>query len=117
MDGLYREFGELLRARRKSAGLTQSQVAERVGLQRTSITNIEKGRQHVLLHQLILLAAAVGATPEELLPRQQAALEDLVSASTLVTLRRDNPEEDLAVLRQALNSSHVASQNPEAAIR
>jgi len=29
MEGFYREFGEILRARRKSAGLTQSEIAER----------------------------------------------------------------------------------------
>ena len=51
-----------------NAKLTQEIVAGRVGLSRTSITNIEKGRQHVSLHLFLYLASAVGAHPTELLP-------------------------------------------------
>jgi transcriptional regulator with XRE-family HTH domain len=70
MDQLYREFGRLLRQRRRSARLTQDDVADRVGLARTSITNIEQGRQHVSLHMLYELADAVGAGAHELLPEK-----------------------------------------------
>ena len=65
---LYRRFGELVRQHRLDAALTQEEVGKRVGLSRTSITNIEKGRQRVLLHQLYELAAAILATPDMLLP-------------------------------------------------
>ena len=68
MEQLYREFGRALRARRKQAGLSQDDVAQRVGMSRTSITNIEQGRQHVSLHVLYDLAGAVGTTPGDLLP-------------------------------------------------
>jgi transcriptional regulator with XRE-family HTH domain len=86
VDLLYQEFGRLLRKSRKEAKLTQGAVAERVGLSRTSITNIEKGRQHVLLHQLFLLASAVGVEPTELLPHGSAALDELLSARALRAL-------------------------------
>jgi transcriptional regulator with XRE-family HTH domain len=66
MDHLYREFGRVLREKRKSAGFTQDHVAARIGLSRTSVTNIERGRQHVTLH--VLYADAIGAKPMELLP-------------------------------------------------
>ena len=39
-----------------------------VGLTRTSITNIEKGRQKVLLHQVYDIARALGTTPTSILP-------------------------------------------------
>ena len=65
---LYRRFGELVRVYRHAARLTQEEVAKRVGLSRTSITNIEKGRQKVLLHQFYDLAAAINTTPARLLP-------------------------------------------------
>jgi transcriptional regulator with XRE-family HTH domain len=68
MDHLYREFGRVLREKRKSAGFTQDHVAARIGLSRTSVTNIERGRQHVTLHVLYALADAIGAKPMELLP-------------------------------------------------
>jgi transcriptional regulator with XRE-family HTH domain len=108
MDGLYEEFGLRFRKRRNDAGLTQSQVAERVGLTRTSITNIERGRQHIVLHQLFLLASAVGTKPEELLPDTKPALETLVSAQTLKALRGSENTEDLAVIAQVLKKAQAS---------
>ena len=94
MDLLYKEFGRLLKTSRKQAGLTQGQVAERVGLSRTSITNIEKGRQHILLHQLVLLASAVGRQPAELLPMEAPALEELLSPRALKALPENAVDRD-----------------------
>lgn len=68
MDDIYKEFGRLLKARRTGARLTQDALATKVGLVRTSITNIEQGRQQISLQTLYQLADAVGATPQDLLP-------------------------------------------------
>lgn len=65
---LYNEFGAQLKKARRSAKLTQERLADQVGLSRTSITNIEKGRQHVTLHVLFLLAGALRIKPKDLLP-------------------------------------------------
>ena len=72
---LYLEFGRLLREARTAADLTQQEVAGRVGLTRTSITNIERGSQHISLHQLFLLANAVGRNPTDLLPSDAVDLK------------------------------------------
>jgi transcriptional regulator with XRE-family HTH domain len=118
MNGLYEEFGLRFRKRRNAVGLTQSQVAERVGLTRTSITNIERGRQHIVLHQLFLLASAVGSKPEDLLPDAEPALEKLVSASTLEKLRGTENTEDLAVIAQVLKKAQASPpQRKEPATR
>jgi len=77
VDRLYRQFGNRLRESRLDAKLTQDEVAERVGLKRTSITNIECGRQHIALHQLFLLADAVGVGPIDLLPDNETAMQEL----------------------------------------
>lgn len=69
---IYQEFGLRLRNARRAAKLTQEGLAQRVGLSRTSITNIEKGRQHASLHLLFYLAAAVGVEPAELLPQKES---------------------------------------------
>ena len=97
MAALYKEFGSALRRRRREAKLTQQQVAERVHLSRTSITNIEHGRQHVALHQLFLLASAVGCQPEELLPGESVSLEDLLPPAALAELAEDEEGRDFAV--------------------
>jgi transcriptional regulator with XRE-family HTH domain len=108
VEGLYRAFGRALKSARTDAGLTQREVAQRVGLARTSITNIERGTQHISLHQLFLLASAVGARPEELLPDEHLSLEDLVPARALRDLRAEDDERDFAV--RVLRQDHGVSQ-------
>ena len=48
--------------------MTQFRLGMLVGLSRTSITNIEKGRQHVSLHHVYRIADALGIAPDKLLP-------------------------------------------------
>jgi transcriptional regulator with XRE-family HTH domain len=103
VDGLYRQFGRHFREARKEAGLTQEHVAERVGLTRTSVTNIERGRQHISLHQLYLLAAAVGRQPAELLPDHDRGVDELLPQRALKDLQQDAEGLDFAtrVLRKS----------------
>ena len=51
--------------------MTQSKLGDLVGLSRTSITNIEKGRQHVALHQVFAIASALRVSPSALLPSEE----------------------------------------------
>lgn len=64
----YEDFGRRLAQLRRAAGLSQQALGERVGLSRTSIVNVEKGRQRVPLHMLVEFAAALGVEPINLLP-------------------------------------------------
>jgi DNA-binding XRE family transcriptional regulator len=68
VDGFYERFGRRLREMRKGAELTQDQVASRLGVNRTTLVNIEKGRQRVALDQVIELANILGCDAAELLP-------------------------------------------------
>jgi transcriptional regulator with XRE-family HTH domain len=72
-ETFYVELGRRVRQARERAGLTQDVLAARVSLSRTSVTNIERGRQKVLLHTLCGLAEALGVAPVALLP--EAALK------------------------------------------
>ena len=63
----YEEAGRLVFKARRGR-LTQDELARRVALTRTSITNIEKGRQRVMLHTLAQIAEALGTTVSKLLP-------------------------------------------------
>jgi transcriptional regulator with XRE-family HTH domain len=49
--------------------VSQADLAAAVGLTRTSISNIEKGRQKMLVHTFLDIARALGIEPLELLPR------------------------------------------------
>lgn len=67
-DDLYRAIGERVRDARSGVGLTQEGLGEVVGLGRTSITNLEQGRQHISVMTLYRLASALGMNPADLLP-------------------------------------------------
>lgn len=68
MDNLNQRFGTLLQEKRKERKLTQEELARRIGLGRTSVTNIEKGRQPVTLQLLFDLAKVLALSPADLLP-------------------------------------------------
>lgn len=67
MDDFYERLGGRIRAIRKAHGVTQEQVAERLQLNRTTIVNIERGRQRLAVHQLVELASVLGCEPAALL--------------------------------------------------
>ena len=68
----YKEFGKTLKNLRRNVEITQSELSQRVGLSRTSVTNIEKGRQKVPLHFLYIFASALGVEPSDLLPKKDS---------------------------------------------
>jgi len=48
----YRRLGRAVAKRRDELGLTQGEVAEKLGLSRASLANLENGRQRIMVHQL-----------------------------------------------------------------
>ena len=55
-------YGEVLRDRRKALGITQKELAERVGRERSYISRLEKGETDLQLSSFIRIAAALGIT-------------------------------------------------------
>lgn len=68
IEHVYEELGERIKAARVGLGLTQTEVSQRVGLTRSSIANIEAGRQRAMIHTLMHIANALEASLAELLP-------------------------------------------------
>src|SRR5688500_1373613 len=56
-----RQLGGLIRAARRHHGLTQAQLAERLGTSEGDVARIEQGDQEVSLELLGRLAAALGS--------------------------------------------------------
>ena len=87
-EQVYKAFGAQVRSRREVLGLTQLQLSKKIGLTRGSVANIEAGRQSVLLHQFLDIAAALQQTPEQLLPTrteiQQPTREQLKMPESVV---------------------------------
>ncbi len=76
-DDVYVALGGLIRSRRARVEMTQDELARRVGMTRTSITNIERGRQKVQLHTLYDIAAALEAPVQDLLPPAKVDAESI----------------------------------------
>jgi len=64
----YAAFGRMLSEARRKKRISQEMLADELGLSRTSITNIEKGRQPVQLYSLYVIARLLGTDVKELLP-------------------------------------------------
>jgi transcriptional regulator with XRE-family HTH domain len=69
-SNLYQQIGKQIQELRRKKGITQSKLADSLALNRTSITNIEKGRQKILVHTLWDLADALGVPLKNLLPEE-----------------------------------------------
>jgi transcriptional regulator with XRE-family HTH domain len=65
---LYEAIGAEIRKRRTELGMIQTQVADAAGVLRTSIANIEAGRQKAPLHVLYRMCAALGLDMPAILP-------------------------------------------------
>ena len=87
-DGV-RRFGADLRDRRRAAGLSQVAVAGAAGVGRSTLINLEQGRQDVRLSNALAIAEALGA-----------ALTIVDEARELTERRRARAEEDFKLARR-----------------
>lgn len=63
---IYVAFGDAIKAARLALEMRQEELGAKVGLTRTSIINIEQGRQRVLLGDIFHFAKALRMKPQKL---------------------------------------------------
>lgn len=101
------ELGQRLRQAREQAGLSQGQVARKLGLHRPAVSEIEAGRRKVSAEEISRLAELydvslswlVKSTPEEVDPSVELA------ARALAKLKKHDLDRVLALLRTLRRSS------------
>lgn len=97
----YEQVGVLLKSARQSAGLTQEQLADGLGLTRASVANLEAGRQRVPVHTLLAAADVVGVELTTLLPSmRQQAMEPQLRGVT-----RSTPGSHVEMLRNLIHTA------------
>jgi len=69
-DYLNEELGRRIRSAREGK-MTQAALGDHIGLSRTAVTNIECGRQRLLVDQLVEIARALQVSASDLLPPPQ----------------------------------------------
>lgn len=63
---IQRAFGQAVRARRETLRLSQEEVAQRAGLHRTYISDVERGARNVALNTIARLADALSVSVVDL---------------------------------------------------
>lgn len=71
MTTIHELIGARIRETRKSRGIRQEELAERLGLTRTSISNYERGVQTLTVEGLYALCGVLNIQPHALLPNAE----------------------------------------------
>lgn len=87
-EKLHAALGKKIRELRQSSGLTQAELADRIAISRTSLTNVELGRQRVLVDQLYKMADVLNTRPQDLLPQPS----EIIGTSTVSSAEEPLPE-------------------------
>ena len=72
--GPKRAFGAVLRECRKKAGISQEQLAEKAGLDRSFISLVERGIQSPNIVVLLRIAEVLGIAASEVIARTECAI-------------------------------------------
>lgn len=88
---VYAQLGKQIREARIEAGLRQEDLARYIGMTRSSVANIETGRQHISAYTLLSIHGLLGITFDGLAPDPERRV-DVAARGRLVaeneTLRR-----------------------------
>src|SRR5262245_37572344 len=96
----YVSVGKKVKQARENNSYTQEELAAKVSLSRTSITNIELGRQQFMAHTLIEIAIALSVPPASLLPEINTKFAD-----TLDEKLKDLPPNERRWIKSSLKKS------------
>ena len=80
-SNFYAVLGERIRIARKGKNLDQSSLAQAVSLTRTSIINIEKGRQRPSIYQLWMMAQILEVPITDLFPSTRCSHSPVMNTS------------------------------------
>lgn len=93
VEWMYPRVGIRIRQAREARGMTQERLAQLAGLTRTSVVNIERGRQKVMLHTLYAMAEGLRVSVADLVPSPaEASVEEQLRADPVA-------QDDPSVLR------------------
>ena len=113
-DRLYELVGRKVREKRERLEKTQDELARSIDLTRTSITNIERGRQKVPLHHLLRIASALGEELRDLIPTKAELDTRPMVPVTIDGKEHQVPPEAASFIRRHIQVSEQQPQSIEA---
>ena len=103
---------------RKASGISQTEMAERLGMSRTAYRNLEKGDTRLISETMEKIAAVLDRTPEELVLGYEPSAKDSRRVADIrneyVSMQKDiemKHQEEIAALKTQISllTDHVAS--------
>ena len=114
IDKFYGKLGErirMARERNRASKLSQGELGKMIGLSRTSIVNIEKGRQHVQIHTLAQIAQLLKVNTLDLIP---SFTSDPINLPTEITSKMTSEElPSVANILKLITEENGNGQNQE----
>lgn len=104
-DALYKSIGERIKTRRARHGITQIDLARKVGLSRTSIANIEAGQQNAPIHVLYDICLNLGLQPNELLPSMEEIYRTPMEVANAIALEMVSDGTNLSLAANVLSKA------------
>lgn len=103
----YYEIGQRIRKNRKALGLSQEELAEKIGISSTHMSHIETGNTKLSLPVLVSISAALEVRTDELLFEEKTAtrgegLNDILAALD------DCSSKELSIIREIVKASKAA---------
>lgn len=87
-------FGAILRSRRTAAGLSQAQLAERVGCHPVTVSELERGTQEPAWPLVLACAAALGIEVGAFVPPTHSPLSTPAPKDTSPPKKRGRPRKE-----------------------
>lgn len=94
----YDKIGIQIRLRRKALKIAQEVLAEKVGLSRSSIVNIETGRQALTIDNLYLFCIALECELNDILPTIQDFKKSLITDPLIRKFIEKYPDKEDEIL-------------------
>lgn len=88
----YEALGEKIRDARKRKNLNQEDLADKLGMSRVSVVNIETGKQRLPLHVLSDISELLNITISELLPEVKAPSNKTLDPSILNKIKKETED-------------------------
>lgn len=93
LDKNYYEIGQRIRKKRKAQGLSQEDLAEKIGISTTHMSHIETGNTKLSLPVFVSVADALNCRTDELLHESDSAGKSASAESILQVMERCTPQQ------------------------
>ena len=103
----YYEIGQRIRKNRKALGLSQEELAEKIGISSTHMSHIETGNTKLSLPVLVSIAETLEVRTDELLFEDKTVSRG-EGLNDILTALDDCSAKELSIIREIIKASKAA---------